>query len=105
MQRRAGRLRRAAFYEVGHGLGLGQVQLVVQERALREFTGLCPPRTELDGRVDEQRHHDGAAVTVQLQYRLAGKRCGRREIQRKALVDGFAARVRERSESRLSRFR
>ena len=67
------RLRRAAPDQVGDGLGLHQVQLAVQEGALRELARLGEPCAEIDDGFDEHRYEHRAAVALQLQNGFAGE--------------------------------
>ena len=84
---------------------LDEVELVIEERALGEFTGFGQPGAELDRRVDEQRHDDGPAVAVKLDDRFAGERRRAREMKCQSLVQSLPARIHERDISGDSRFR
>ena len=85
----------AGIDQVGHAFGLRQVELAVEERALRELPGLREPRPELDAAREQQAQHRRSAVAVQLQHVLAGVGARRREVQREALVERLAARAAE----------
>mmetsp|Transcript_32493 Transcript_32493/g.76308 ORF Transcript_32493/g.76308 Transcript_32493/m.76308 type:complete len:400 (-) Transcript_32493:129-1328(-) len=95
----------AGVDQVGHGLGLGQVELAVQEGALGELSRLGQPQvdTGLDDPRQQQLHHHGAPVGLQLQHMLAGVGMRGRKVQREALVDGGALGVAERPVGRFPR--
>ena len=94
----------AGVDQVGHGFGLGQVQLVVQEGALGELTragqaqvwaaGLAGAGVQLSGRLQaagqQQLQHHRATVGLQFQHILTGVGVRRGEPQRQALVDNLA---------------
>ena len=60
---------RRRFDQVGHAFRLREIELAVEERALREFAGLGEPRAELDAAREQQPQHRRAAVAVQLERR------------------------------------
>ncbi|ANY61086.1 hypothetical protein MA05_01965 [Comamonas aquatica] len=118
-QRAAGAARRrlgAGVDQVGNRLGLGQVDLVVEEGALGELTGLGQAQAGQDrGAVgprrlrglqaarQQQLQHHGAAVGLQLQHVLAGVAVRAGEVQRQAMVDGRALGVLEGQVAGLAR--
>ncbi len=67
---------RAGIDEVGHGLGLGQVELVVEKGAAREFPGLCNAHADAAPRLEaarqQQLQDDRTAVPLQFEDVLAG---------------------------------
>ena len=79
--------------QVGHALGLREVELAVQECALRELARLGEAGAELDAPREQQAQRRGAAVTVQLDHGLAGVGSGAANRMRQALVDRLAARA------------
>ena len=83
----------AGFDQVAHGLGLGQVDLVVQERTLGELTGFGQPQADLAAGVEATRQqelqHHRAAVRLQFEHRFAGVGMRRREVDRQTMVDGL----------------
>ena len=85
--------------QVGHGFGLGQVQLVVQKGPLGEFSRRGQTqalgRTGFQATRQQQLQYHRAAVGLQLQHVFAGVAVGRREVQRQPLVDGLAIGVKE----------
>ncbi len=94
-QRGARRLRRAAVDQIGDGLGLGEVELVVEERPPCELAGLGGPRAEFEHALQQQLHHHRPAVALQLEHVLAGERRRAGEVEREALVDRLAGGVAE----------
>ncbi len=106
-RRRARRLLGAGVDQVGHRLGLRQVELVVQERPLRELAGLGQPQPErlpgLEHPAQQQLQHHRPAVPLQLEHVLAGVRMGRRKVDRDALVDRAAVAGQERPVGRVPR--
>ena len=88
---RARRLARAGIDQVGDGLGLGQIELVVEEGALRELAGQGAARAELQRARDEGLDHERAAVAVQLEHVLAGVGVRGREEEREPRIDRLAA--------------
>src|SRR5690606_10543461 len=85
-QRIARGLLGAGFDEVGNGLGLRQVQLVVEKGALTEFAGARQSGAELDAAGQQHVEHHRATVTLQFQYVFAGKRVGPGEVQQQAFI-------------------
>jgi len=101
----------ARIDQVGHGLGLGQVQLVVEKRPLGEFPGLrgAQARQRESGHLQAARkqelQHHRPAMRLQLEHVLAGVAARRGKPQREPPVDGLAARIRERQVMHLARLR
>jgi hypothetical protein len=92
-QRGARGLLARGFDQVGHRLGLRQIELALEERAAREFAGVGQPRPGVEARAQERLHHHGTAMAVQLEHRFPGVGIRRGEIQRESLVDRLAARI------------
>ena len=95
IERRARSSRRTGADQVGHRLGLRQIELVVQERALRELSRPRRARAELEAALNQQRHHHRPAVPVQLQHVLAGEGTRRREVKRESRIDRRAGAIEE----------
>ena len=73
--------------QIGEALGRGQVELPVLEGAAGEFAGLGRPQPRAPAQgVEHRRHHDGAAVQVQLRHVLAGIAGRPRKPQHQTLV-------------------
>ena len=89
MERRARRLFGLRGHEVGHGFGLNQVDLPLQEGAPGEFALCGRPGAHLSGEAQHGPHDGRAAVAVHLDHVLAGHRIGPRMIEREALVEGL----------------
>ena len=74
------------FDQVADGFGLGQVELVVQERTFGELAGFGEPQPDgaarLEAAREQQLQHDGAAVRLQLEHVFAGVRMRRRKMDR-----------------------
>ena len=87
--RRARRLARAGVDQIRDRLGLRQIQLVVEEGALREFPGLRAACAELERAPDQRLHHHRAAVAVQLEHVLAGVGVRRGKEERKPRIERF----------------
>src|SRR5690606_27165425 len=87
----------AALDQIGHRLGLGEVELAVEERPLGKLAGPRQPRPDLDHAPQQQVHHYGATVALQFQDIFAGKGVGRLEEQRKPLVDHATVRAAKRA--------
>ena len=90
--------------EVGDGLGLGEVELVVEVGAAGELTRLRASGAELDGPLDQCRKHRRTAVAVQLEHRLAGVGMGRREVEHETGIDRLTGAVAEGREGREAGF-
>jgi hypothetical protein len=82
----------AGVDQVGHRLGLRQVELAVEEGALRELAGLgrSRPGQQVEAARQQQLQHHRSAMRLQLQHMLAGVAVRGREVQRQAMVDGTA---------------
>ena len=117
-QRTRGRARSglgAGVDQVGHGLGLRQVELAVEERARRELAGLGRSQraqvfasggsrgSGFEAAHHQKLQHHGATVRVQLEHVLAGVRVRRGKVQRQALVDRPRLRIEERQQRRVAR--
>ena len=103
-QRAPGRARcrfGAGVDQVGHGLGLGQVELAVEEGALGEFARLGQPQAQrlpgLQAARQQQLQQHRAAMGLQLEHVFAGVGMRRRKVQRQALVDGLPSSARNAS--------
>jgi hypothetical protein len=93
----AGRGFGAGVDQVGDGFRLGQIQFVVQEGALSEFTRLGQAQTwqralarRLETAGQQQLQHHRTAMRLQLQHVFAGVAVRRRKVERETLVDGQA---------------
>ena len=100
----------AGVDQVGDGLGLRQVELVVEKRALGELARPGDAQGGQDGRsvaaVDRRRgfetareqqlQHDRTAVRLQLEHVLSGVRMRRRKEDRQAVVDRRSGSVAKR---------
>ena len=89
----ARRLGRAGLDQVGDGLGLRQVQLVVKEGALAELARSRLPRAQGQAAVQQQIEHHRPAMPLQFQHILAGERMRAGEEQQDALVQHLALGV------------
>ena len=113
-QRARGRARGgfgAGINQVGNGLGLRQVDFVVQKSPLRELArlgraqawqqGLAGQRIGLgcclQAALQQQLQHHRPAMGLQFKHVLAGVRVRGREKQGQALVYGLAGRVQKRT--------
>ena len=73
----AGGLLAGGFDEIGDGLGLGQIQLVVEEGALAELARAGgADAVDLQDAADQHVQNDGAAMALQLQHVFAGEAVG-----------------------------
>src|SRR3954470_20918196 len=88
----------AGFYEVGDGFCLREVDFVVEEGSLGEFTWLRAAAAYLNNTVDESFHDERATVTLQLEHVLTrvGMWCGEKE--REPRIDGFLLGIEEAGE-------
>ena len=108
LTQRLPRLRpRFGIHQVGHRLGLGQVELVVEERPPGELPRLGQPRPSIG---PDRRHqgveHGPAAMQMQFHNIFAGKTVWRREIQNQGLIQQQSAcRIMQSAQHRLSRRR
>ena len=85
----------ARLDQVSDGFRLGQIQLVIEERPLAEFA--WPRQTAADLYTALQQHiqYHWAAMPLQLEYILAGKRVRPWEIQRNAFIQHQAILIAE----------
>ena len=65
---------RPGIDEIGHRLGLREIDLVVEEGALGEFPRPRTAGAELDAAFDQPLHDDGSAMTLELDHVFAGIR-------------------------------
>ena len=86
---------RLAVNEIGNGLGLRQIELVVEEGAAGEFAGPCETRPELQRPLQQHVHDHRPAMPLQLQYILTGKGSRPTEKQCDALVNRLTSGVEE----------
>ena len=93
--RRARGRRGRGVDQIRDALGLREIELPVEKRALRELSRPGEPRPELDAASEQQAHDRGTAVAVELEHLLAGVRPRRRKMERKALVERFAVGAEE----------
>jgi len=103
-QGRACRRRGTRFDQVGDRFGLYQVQLVIEKRALRKFTGLREARPELKAAAQQHLHDHRPAVSLKFENILAGKGVWRRKVKQDALVDGHPVGAGKLAKSRAARF-
>src|SRR6185437_15715895 len=96
---RARRLARAGVDQVGDRLRLGEVQLVVEEGALRELPRQGAPGAQLRHPVDQRLEHQWPTVPMQLEYVLAGVGVRSREKDREAGVDRLLCAVEKAGEA------
>ena len=115
--RRARRGLGARVDQVGHGLGLRQVELVVEEGALGELAGPGEAKARQTRRAgiavdlgrglqaarEQELHHDRPAVRLQLEHVLAGVGMRRGKVDRQAAIDRRALPVEERHQGRVAR--
>ena len=110
-ERAAGRARGgfgAGVDQVGHRLGLGQVELAVEKGALGELARLGQAQARSPAPACRQRASSScsthrAAMGLQLEHVFAGVGVRRREVQRQALVDGAAVGAQEGQQRGLAR--
>ena len=76
--------------EVGHRLGLGQIELAVEEGAAGEFSGLGEAQAAPAECRDDRGQHGAAAMQVQFRDILAGDAVGSGEPQRQPVIDALA---------------
>ncbi len=88
---------------VGHGLGLRQIEFVVEVRAPRELTRLGQPCAELERSAQQHARYHRAAVTVQFEHVFTGIGVRRRKEQHQSVVDDGAMPVQEFGAHRLAR--
>ena len=88
--RGARRRRRRGVDQIRHTLGLREVELAVEERALRELSRPREARAQFDAAREQQAQHRGPAVAVQLEHVLARVRPRCRKVEGEALVERFA---------------
>ncbi len=94
-QRGARGLRAAAVDQVGNRLGLGEIELVVEEGAFGEFAGPRQTRAEFDDARQQHVHDHRTAVTVQFQHVFAGEGMRGGKVQGDAVVDDVVVAVAE----------
>src|SRR6185312_5151695 len=97
---RAHRLARAGVDEIRDRLSLGEVQLVVEEGALSEFTRQRAARTELRDPGDQCFEYQGSSMTVQFEDVLAGVGVRSGEEERQAGIDRLLRVIEEAGEAR-----
>ena len=95
-RRGARRGRRRGVDQVRDAFGLREVELAVEERALRELAGSREARAQLRAAREKKPQHRGTAVPVQLEHVLAGIGSRRREVDREPLVDRLAGAAAKR---------
>ena len=81
--------------QVGHRLGLDQVELAVEECALAELARTGRARTQLAATLHQPPQQHRAAVSLQFGHVFAGETVRARERQHQAVVDRFACGVGE----------
>jgi hypothetical protein len=89
--------------QVGDGLGLGQVELAVEERPFAELTRPRLARTERDAARDQLLQQHRAAVALQFHHFFAGEAVRCREPQHDAIVDDLAVGIAQARVVRVAR--
>lgn len=109
-QRRHGAARggfRGGVDEVGHGLGLSQVEALVEKGAAGELAGFGRTQSEVVARLQAARQdaaqHGGAAMSLQLQYVFAGIGVRSTEVDGEPFVDHLAVGGAKRQVVRVAR--
>ena len=92
-QRHAGGRLARGINQIGHALGLRQIELVVEKSAFGEFAGLGRARTQFEAARQQHLHHHRAAVALQLDDVFAGEARGRGEIKQQAVVNRQAVGI------------
>ena len=101
----AGGLFRAAFNQIGNGLGLGQVQFVVQKRPLGKLTR-AGQSCSLAAHFPQQKIEDhSTAVALKLEHILTGERVRVGEKQPNTLINQLTLAVVEGTVMGVSGFR
>ena len=85
--RRAGGALRSAVDQVGYRLGLGKIDLVVEEGPFGEFARPGDPGAQGAGALEQPGHDDGSAMALQFDHVLACERLRRRKEKHDAAVD------------------
>jgi hypothetical protein len=75
------------FNQVAHGLGLREVELAGEKRALGEFARLGETRAEIEGAAQQQVQNDGRAVRGDFDEIVGGVGVGRGKIGDDGFVD------------------
>src|SRR5690606_16259382 len=75
--------------QVGNGLGLGKIKLVIEESALAELAWPRQASTQLDAALKQHVQHHGTTVALKLQDVFAGKGVRPWEKQQQAFVEHF----------------
>ena len=97
-ERSPGRTRRTQVGrgdQVGHRLGLDQVELAVEEGALAELARTGLARTQFAAALDQPQQQHRAAMGLQFDHVFAGEAVRARERQHQAIIDHFACGVGE----------
>ena len=89
-----------AVDQVRHGLGLREIELVVQERPLGELAGPRRAGAQRTRACEQPVQHRRPAMRVQFQHVLTRERARRLEIEGEAGVNGGAVRVLEAGKQR-----
>ena len=90
VERRARRLFGLRGHQIGHGFGLHQVDLPLQEGAPGELAFHGRPGAHLAREAQDGPHDGRAAVAVHLDHVLAGNGTRRLMIERETLIEGLA---------------
>ena len=85
-----GLIKSSGFNEVAHGLGLGQIDAAVEERAQREFARFGKARAGADGAVETMPQDDRRAVAGNLDDIFGGVRLRGREVRDDDFIDHLA---------------
>src|SRR5688572_28575904 len=79
--------------EIGHRLGLREVELAFEEGATRELARLRKPRAGVEAGAQDLLQHHRPAVALELEHVLPGVGARRGEVECEAFVEGYAARI------------
>ncbi len=91
--------------EIGHGFGLGEIELAVEEGALGEFAWARQARPECAYPSQQGIEQDRTAMALQFQHVLAGVGGRGGEVQQQPAIDQFAVAIAEGGEMRVARLR
>ncbi len=81
---------RARMDQIGHGLGLREIEPAIEKSAPREFAGLGQPRAIFQNRVEHEFRRQNAAMTGNLHGIFARERARRAQDGEQHFIHGFA---------------
>ena len=93
--------------QIGHALGLRQIEFVVEKGAFGKLARLGQTCAQIEAAQQQHLHHHGAAVALQFNHVFAGEAGRGGEIEQEAVVDGLAVCIEKigiQSHARLGRF-